>query len=143
MGNPLAVEDSFGPRVLQRIRAAFDLPDVDLLDAHTDLLGHIDRLASYPLVVIVDALLDPAGKVAAAGSLVILDEVRLLSLPDEAHSIHQISPVVALKLFRQLYPDAVTRIVLVAFCASEVQFRGTLKEDTIAQAANEVLRLVA
>jgi hydrogenase maturation protease len=141
LGNPLTVEDSFGPRVLERIRAVPDLSEVDLLDAHTDLLGHIDRLASYPLVIIVDAMLDPAGKVAAAGEVVTIGEQMLLSFPDEARSIHQISPVMALKLFRQLYPDAVTQVVLVAFCTSEVQFSGTLREDTIGQAANEVLRL--
>lgn len=143
LGNPLTVEDSFGPRVLERIRAAPGLPEVDLLDAHTDLLGHIDRFASYPLVIIVDALLDPAGKVAPEGEVVTLEEATVLLLPDAAPpSIHQISAVMALKLFRQLHADTPTRIVLVVYCTHQVSFSGSLNEEIIEQAANKVLRLI-
>jgi len=138
LGNPLTVEDSFGPKVLERIRSAPALPDVDLLDAHTDLLGHIDRFPSYPLVILVDVLLDPS----APGTVVTVDEPTLLSFSDEAPSIHQISPVMALRLFRQLHADAPTRIALVAYRVREVSFSGSLDEAVIAQAAREVLRLL-
>ena len=142
MGNPLTVEDSFGLRVLQKIRLAADQPNIDLLDAHTDLLGYIDRFASYPLVVIVDALLDPNGILCSPGEVSTLEEVALLSLPDDSPSIHQISPVVALKLFRKLHPEATTRIFLVAYCTRAVGYSGILDEAVVAQAASQVLRLV-
>ena len=138
LGNPLTVEDSFGPRVLESIRSAPAPPDVDLLDAHTDLLGHIDRFPSYPLVILIDALLDPSSPQAIS----VVDESTLLSFPDDAPSIHQMSPVTALKLFRQLHPDAPTRIVLVAYRVHEMGFLGALDEAIVAQAAREVLRLL-
>ena len=119
-----------------------NLPHIDLLDAHTDLLGHIDSFASYPLVIILDALLDPTGKHGTPGEVVTLEEATLLSLPDDSPSIHQISPVVALKLFRKLHPGASTRIVLVACCTREVSYSGTLDEAAVTQAVRQVLRLV-
>jgi hydrogenase maturation protease len=134
LGNPLMAEDSFGPRVLRKLRDT-GLAGVDLLDAHTDLLGHIEDLLSYTLVVIIDALLDPAGSLGPAGEVFAVEQPQLLSLPDDASSIHQMSPVTALKLFRTLYPDAGTRFVLVAYGAPGITFSGAPDESLIERAA--------
>ncbi len=137
LGNPLTAEDSFGPRVLQKVRDD-GLPGVVLLDAHTDLLGQICDLSSYSLVIMVDALLDPKGTLGPAGEVFAVEQSQLLSLPEDSSSIHQISPVMAVKLFRKLYPEATTRFVLVAYSATEIRFSGALNDESIEQAADLV-----
>jgi hydrogenase maturation protease len=137
LGNPMMAQDNFGPRVLQKLRAA-ELPGVDLLDAHTDLLAQIENFPSYELVILVDALLDPAGAVGAAGEVFAVDQSQLLSFPDDAASIHQISPVTAVKLFCLLHPDATTRFILVAYSTSEMTFSGALSDEIIEQASGLV-----
>jgi len=141
LGNPLSVEDSFGPKVLELLRGGLSRGSgIDLADAHTDLLGYIDRFESYPLVILLDALLDPA----RAGQVISIDESALASFPENSPGIHQFSPVLAVKLFRRLYPGAATRIFLVALCVAEVRFAGsaTLDEDVLARAAGLVMNLL-
>ena len=141
LGNPLSVEDSFGPKVLEVLRR--DLSGatfIDLVDAHTDLLAYIGRFESYSLVILIDALLDSS----QAGQVISLEESALISLPEDSASIHQFSPVFAIKLFRQLYPGAATRIFLVALCVPEVTFSSSaaLDDDALARAAGHVMRIL-
>jgi hydrogenase maturation protease len=120
LGNPLAGDDSFGAIVVEAL-ARVPLPAADVAAVHTDLLGWIDRFENYERVILVDALLDPDGP---AGEVSVLTEAQLASFPDASPSVHQMSPLLALRLFRQLYPGAKTEVVLVALRTREIRIPG-------------------
>lgn len=153
LGNPLAGDDAFGPRVLEcLLQEGADQRGIDLLDAHTDLLGAIDRFPEYGLVVVVDAVLDPAGTVGKPGEIVVLGEDDLRSWPDHSPNIHRVSPLLGLRLFRELHPDAPARIALVLLCVSGIELGaatgsgfapGLANGATVALAAREVRRILA
>lgn len=115
LGNPLAGDDSFGLRVLERLRRN-PPPAADLADAHTDLFPWIEKFQDYDLVILVDALLSEG-----AGRILTLGEDDLDGFSDASPSVHQISPLLALRLFRQLYPAASTRIAVVALTADSIR----------------------
>ena len=137
LGNPLQGADGFGPAVLTRLRREGRLPDgVDLLDAHTDLLSHLDRLAQYDGVVLVDAALGvPAGQVS------VIDEETFARWDDGSPGVHSVSPLVAVKLFRQIHANARTRIVLVALGIDRLQPGVGVSDEAIDAGAREVVRL--
>jgi hydrogenase maturation protease len=139
LGNPLQGSDGFGPAVVDRLRGARGLPDgVDLLDAHTDLLAHLDRLAQYDGVVLVDAVIGGAiGQVAA------VDEETFARWDERSPGSHSVSPLVAVKLFRQLYPASRTRIALVALYVDEVRLGAGVSKDAVEAGAREVTRLIS
>ncbi len=105
-----------------------ECPDIldccDLIDAHTDLLGHFDSFACYQRVVLVDALLDPQQRFGALGEVVALGPEALDSLPDPVAGVHEVSPLTAIKLFRTLMPDSGTRFDLVALCTDQIGIGG-------------------
>ncbi len=125
IGNPLSRDDEFGPRVLDRLIQCGQehLPDTDFVQAGTDLLGRIDLFPGYSRVVLVDALLDPEGTIAGRGSIVAVAEEVLLGWPETSPGVHEFSPLVAVQLFRRLYPEANTRFTLVAFCTDKVRMK--------------------
>ena len=84
----------------------------DIASVHTDLLAWLDRFEQYERVILVDALLDPEGP---RGEVTVLSEAQFANFPDHSPSVHQMSPLLALRLFRRLYPAAITEFVLVAF----------------------------
>ena len=96
VGNPQMGDDGFGLAVLERLRAEGVPPDVVLVDAGTDLLALLDDLAGYARVVVVDAVLSagPAGRVACH------EEVDLRAFTHDAPTGHQVSPLLAIELFR-------------------------------------------
>jgi len=96
------------------------LPHAELVDAHTDLLGLIDRFPAYERVVLVDAILDPAEKLGGPGSVVLVDEESMVAWPEASPSAHQFSPLLAVRLFRSLNPFATTRIFLVGLCVDRL-----------------------
>jgi hydrogenase maturation protease len=122
LGNPLSGDDCFGAQVvelLQRNGTAF-LPGVSLTDAHTDLLTHIGDFAGFDRVVLVDAILDPEGKLGRPGRVVVLKEEAFLPWPETSQGVHQISPLLAVKLFRLLYPAAQTQIILAGLVVDRI-----------------------
>ena len=138
LGNPQQGADGFGPAVAERLRRGGGLPDgVDLVDAHTDLLAHLDRLAQYDHVVLVDAVLG-----GQHGQVTVVDEDTLARWDERSPGAHSISPLVAVKLFRQLRPDSRTRITLVAFCVDEIRSGAGVPDEAVAAGAREVVRLV-
>ncbi len=122
LGNPLSRDDSFGLLVLDRLaRLEPDsLPATALSRADTDLLGRIDEFAAYNRVILVDAILDPDARLAHRGDVVPVDEEMFQSWPETSPSVHQFTPLLAVRLFRKLYPEAHTRIVLVAYCTDRI-----------------------
>lgn len=117
LGNPLAGDDGFGPAVVGEMRVDTRYSDVDVVDAGTDLLAHLESFAAYDEVILVDAVLDPA----RAGEVGIVEQEALLQFPDASPGCHDISPLVAVKLFRALFPDAATRFTLVALFSGDVR----------------------
>lgn len=98
LGNRLSGADAFGPAVVESLRGAADLPrSVRLVDAHTDLLAYIDQFAQYDRVILVDAVISKTG-----GGVTIYDEETFLGWDDSSQGAHELSPLMAVKLFRQL-----------------------------------------
>lgn len=117
LGNPLAGSDGFGAAVLERVRAIRNVGDVaDLLDAHTDLLGQIDRLARYQRVILIDALLG----VEPSGQVVVYEEDRFAGWSDTSSGCHQISPLMVIKLLRRLHPATTPKVLLVGWSVEEI-----------------------
>lgn len=144
LGNPLSGDDGFGARVLERLRQ--NEPEaphgVHMADAHTDLLNHLEDFARYDCIVLIDAILDPEGKQGEPGRVAAIDETVFQSWPEASQSVHQVSPLLAVKLFRQLHPDAGSRIVLVGLFVDRVGRTPLYATDErIVQAAGIVLAL--
>jgi hydrogenase maturation protease len=139
LGNPLAGSDGFGVAVLARLAARGGLPPhVSLLDAGTDLLGHLDDFLAYDEVVLVDVVLGmPSG-----GHVVLVDEETFNTWPESAASCHHMSPLVAVKLFRTLHPEAATRIRLIGYAVDEVALGGVVQDAAVEAGAAAVGRLV-
>jgi hydrogenase maturation protease len=117
LGNELCGDDGFGPAVLARVRDDPEVaPRAELLLAGTDLLGQIQRFLDYAEVVLLDAVLAPD----RAGEVLLFEEQQLLSWPADAPSGHQISPLLAVRLFRTLYPGAPTQIRLLGLCVEAI-----------------------
>jgi hydrogenase maturation protease len=115
LGNPLSGDDIFGPKVLEQLRESETqpLPGTITIDAHTDLLNHIEAFTKYDSVLLIDAILDPEGKLGEPGKVVVFDEETFQSFSETSQSIHQMSPLLAVKLFRTLHPEAQTQITLI------------------------------
>jgi hydrogenase maturation protease len=115
LGNPLSGDDIFGPKVLEQLRESETqlLPGIIMIDAHTDLLNHIEDFEKYDSVLLIDAILDPEGKLGEPGKIILLDEDAFQSFSETSQSIHQMSPLLAVKLFRTLHPEAQTQITLI------------------------------
>jgi len=144
LGNPLSGDDGFGPRLLKHLREAGTLPhDVSLVDAGTDLLNHIESFAEYDRVVLVDAILDPEQKLGPPGRVALLEEKSLATWPETAQSVHQISPMVGIKLFRLLNPEARVEIHLVGLFIDRLSHSPVyMTEDRLAEAVKTVLSLL-
>jgi hydrogenase maturation protease len=122
LGNPLSGDDRFGALVLELLhRNEMDLlPGVSLVNAGTDLLNRIENFPEYDQVVLIDAVLDPEGKMGQPGQILVLDETALQSLPDASQSVHQVTPLLGIKLFRTLHPAVRTRITLVGLLVDRI-----------------------
>jgi hydrogenase maturation protease len=141
LGNPLSGDDGFGPLVLKRLVEAGPLPPgVTAVDAGTDLLNHIESFSRYDCIVLVDAVLDPEGKLGQGGRLAAMEEKFLLSWSETAQGVHQISPLVGIKLFRTLYPDAATQIILVGLFIDQLSHKPVYLTEDRAQQAVEIIR---
>jgi len=145
LGNPLSGDDGFGPLVLERLRASGvdRLPDVTLLDAGTDLLNHIESFADCDRVVLIDAVLDPDGKLGSPGQVEALEEESFLFWSEASQGVHQMSPLLGVKLFRTLYPAALTQFYLVGLIVDQLSHSPLyLTEDRLKEAVAVVLRVL-
>jgi hydrogenase maturation protease len=145
LGNPLSGDDIFGPKVLEQLRESETqlLPGTIMIDAHTDLLNHIEDFEKYDSVLLIDAILDPQGKLGEPGKVVILDEAKLQLLPETSQSIHQMSPMLAVKLFRTLHPEAQTQITLIGLIVDQLTHQPQyVTPERIAEAAAVIKRII-
>jgi hydrogenase maturation protease len=117
LGNPLVADDAFGGAVVRQLREEGRARDADVVDAGTDLLAHIESFARYDEVILVDTVIDPG----RAGQVGVVEHDALLQYPDASPGCHDLSPLVAVKLFRALYPDVPTRFTLVALFTDAVR----------------------
>jgi hydrogenase maturation protease len=140
LGNPLLGEDGFGSAVIEMLRQRPDLSAaVDLVDAHTDLLAQVETLGSYDEVVLVDVVIG-AGH---PGDVEVVDEETFMRWPETSPSCHQISPLLAVKLFRTLQPQAATRITLVALHADAVRAAPGVAASVVAAGGEAVVGIVS
>jgi hydrogenase maturation protease len=125
LGNPLSGDDSFGPQVIERLQQSEPKlpPGITLIDAHTDLLNYIEDFTKYDNVLLIDAILDPEAKLGAPGNMAVMDEDKFQSFPETSQSIHQMSPLLAVKLFRTLHPETQTQITLIGLIIDQLTLR--------------------
>ena len=145
LGNPLSGDDGFGARVMERLRSAAEgFPTgVSLVDAGTDLLNHIESFAEYDRVVLMDAVLDPEGKLGRPGRVVALDEESLQSWSEVSEGVHQMSPLLGVKLFRVLHPEAQTRIHIIGLCVDRISHSPLyMTDERIEEAVSAVRALL-
>jgi hydrogenase maturation protease len=144
VGNPLSGDDGFGPIVLERLapgKAALN-PNITRLNAGTDLLDHIEIFADFDQVVLVDAVLDPDGKLGSPGRVETLEEDSFLSWSEKSGGVHQISPLLGVRLFRTLYPEAKVKFRLVGLFVDRLtHFTIYLTEDTITKAVKIIEKI--
>jgi hydrogenase maturation protease len=139
LGNPLVGPDGFGAAVLERVRALGGVGEVaDALDAHTDLLGQIERLAQYQRVILVDTIVggEPSGQVS------VYEEERFAGWPDTSPGCHQLSPLLAVKLLRQLHPGATPQVLLVGLTVNEVSRAAGVSDVAVEEGARLVTELL-
>ena len=145
LGNPLSGDDGFGAHVLELLHQNGTglLPGVSLADAHTDLLNHIEDFAQYDCVVLIDAILDPEGKLGRWGRVLAFKEEVFLSWADISQDIHKLSPLLAVKLFRLLHPGAQTQIALAGLLVDHIdQAPCYLTAESVAEGAAAVQSLL-
>jgi hydrogenase maturation protease len=151
LGNPLIGADAFGPRVIEHLRREDpgSVRSADLVDAHTDLLGQIESFPAYARVVLVDAILDPGARVGNPGDVVLVAEDTLSAWPESSPGMHQLSPILAVKLFRCLHPRVATQILLVGLCTDRAVLGpatdaepGAIGEQAVAEGAGKVRELL-
>jgi hydrogenase maturation protease len=148
LGNALAGDDAYGLHVLDRLRSeeAELREGTTLLKAHDDLLGCIDQFNSYDQVILIDTVLDPSESLGPPGQCVVLDEKQFMAWSEESPSVHQVSPLMAVKLFRRLHPQSTTRIILAAICTDRVRMRFSAnhkeRSDIVDAAARKILALI-
>jgi len=145
LGNLLSGDDGFGIRVLEHVRYAGTelLPGVSLVNAGTDLLNQIESFSEYDKVVLLDAILDPDGKLGAPGRVAVLEEQSFLSWSETSEGVHQLSPLLGIKLFRTLNPAAKTRICLVGLFVDRISSSPLyMTDERVEEAAAAVLRVL-
>ena len=105
-GNWLLGQDRIGPRVLERIAGRWG-DGAELVDIGTTSLALLDCLRGQELLLVVDAYLgpEPPGEV-------LVREPDLSAACPPSTSIHQIGPLEALAVGRELEPENMPRRVV-------------------------------
>jgi len=144
LGNTLSGDDAFGSLVLDVLnRSESGLPPGTVAaDAGTDLLNHIEDFAGYGQVILIDAILDPDGKLGSPGHVITVEEGRFSCWDEVSASAHQMTPVTAIKLFRMLNPAAETRIYLVGLLVDRITHTPLYATPECAATGADAVRLL-
>lgn len=138
LGNPLVGPDGFGAAVLERVRLSPGFSEVaDVLDAHTDLLGQLDLLAQYQRVVLIDSIVG-----GPSSGVDVYEEERFADWSCQSPGCHELSPLLAVKLLRQLHPGAVPQLVLVGWSVDEMSRAAGLSDRAVEDGARMVADLL-
>ncbi len=140
LGNPLSGDDGFGSRVLELLQKSEPYPNIDLINAHTDLLGQIESFSSYDRILLLDAILDPDNKLGRTGSIVLIREDDFSSWPESSPGVHQMSPLLAVKLFRKLSPSTPVEIKLVGLLVDRIEPAPVYATETVLKEAADKIR---
>jgi hydrogenase maturation protease len=141
----LSGDDGFGPQVLELLHqnGMGSKPGISLIDAHTDLLNHLESFAGFDRVLLIDTILDPENKLGQSGQIVALKEEEFLLWSETSQSVHQMSPLLAVKLFRQLYPESKTQITLMGLLVDQLtRVPHYATADRIREAATKIPTLL-
>lgn len=139
LGNPLQGSDGFGAAVLECLRSRPDLPpSAELIDGGTDFLFCLDQFASYDLVVLIDAFLGPSPREVA-----VIDESGFAEWTAHSTTSHELSPLVAVRLYRALHPESDIRFVLVGLRVDPADFSRSIVLAEAQVGADAVLRVVS
>jgi hydrogenase maturation protease len=146
LGNPLSGDDGFGPLVLERLAqgGVAPAPNITVRNAGTDLLNHIESFLDYDQVVLIDAVLDPEGKLSPPGRVELLEEGSFQLWSEQSQGVHQISPLLGIKLFRTLHPEAQVKICLVGLVVDRLTHDPIyMTDDTIAAAVKTIIKFLS
>ena len=144
LGNRLSGADAFGPAVIDRLRDESLRPGVTIVDAGTDLLGWIGRFAEYDRIVLVDAVAveSAADAPAAPPCVAIVGEAVVSEWNARSPGVHEISPLVALRLFRALHGGTPGPVIhLVGLFVTETDFSRRPEITEVALGVAAVRRL--
>ena len=109
------------------------------MDAGTDLLGRLHLFDGREDVIIMDAVMD-AG---IPGQVEVFAEETFSGWPETSTCGHQISPLLALKLFRILHPESRIGIRLVALCVDRITMtQGASQAGAVRPGVQAVRRLL-
>jgi len=145
LGNPLSGDDGFGVRVVELLSQNLTgLPPGTLVeDAGTDLLNRLEDFARFSRVVLIDAVLDSPARLGPPGRIALFREEEILAWPEDSPGAHQITPLLAIKLFRVLCPEERTRFSLIGLLVDRItQDRRYATEAAIRAAADAVLSIL-
>lgn len=142
LGNPLSGDDAFGSLVLDVLSRSGLPPETVAADAGTDLLNYLDDFSGYGQVILIDAILDPDGKLGSPGHVITVEEGRFSCWDEVSASAHQMTPVTAIKLFRMLNPAAETRIYLVGLLVDRITHTPLYATPECAATGADAVRLL-
>jgi len=105
-----------------------------LLDAQTDLVGQVDTLAAHERVILLDCV---AGSGFEDGRIMVFSEEEIRHWARRSTGCHHLAPLETVDLLRTLFPDAGTRIDLVALCIDRLTWTPCWSVPTAAAEAVE------
>ncbi len=92
----------------------------------------------------MDAVLDPEGKLGLPGRVVAIEEESLQSWSEASEGVHQMSPLLGIRLFRVLYPEAQTRIHIIGLCVDRITHSPLyMTDERIGEAVSAVRALLS
>jgi hydrogenase maturation protease len=136
-GNWLLTHDRVGPRVLEKLAGRYD-EQVELCDAGAGGLNVLDFMRGQELLVLVDACVEggPVGEVRVL-------EPDLDVVPTTGSSVHQIGPIEALIVARELYPERLPRKSLLILVETDGIDEATMEaacDEVVARLDDELVR---
>ena len=120
-------------------RAAFPKQSPRMQEQPAESPGRLFRIR---LVILIDAILDPNGKMGSPGHVITVAEDSFSCWNEVSASAHQMTPVTAIKLFRMLNPAAETRIYLVGLLVDRITHTPSYATPERAATGADAVRLL-
>jgi len=138
-GNPLMGDDGAGNRVVEKLRE-FELPeDVEIEDVGVGGLGIIEILLDRKKIIVVDAVKTGA----SVGTLHVFRREELPSANFFMISPHDIGLLETLELAEKVFPDRITKDILVIGIEAGVITEYTdIVSEEVKRAIDEAVKLI-